>query len=251
MSILQLQGKVCLITGASKGIGFSSAKILALHGASVILVGRNKDLLESNVNAINNEINSCIAMSYPCDITSEHEVKVLFQWVFKTFKRLDVLVANAGILEDSLIGMTTKEQIERVFAVNTFGLIYCAQYACRLMSRNKFGSIINISSIIATNGNAGQTVYGGSKAAVLGITKSLAKELANQNIRVNAIAPGFIDTDMTRSIPLEKYEERLSSISMGRVGTPEDVAGVVLFLASNLSNYITGQTIGVDGGMLI
>jgi 3-oxoacyl-[acyl-carrier protein] reductase len=147
--------------------------------------------------------------------------------------------------------MVTHEQIEKTFSINTFGVLYVAQYAARLMSRNKSGSIINISSIIGTNGNEGQTVYGGSKAAVIGITQSLAKELAPNNIRVNAIAPGFIDTDMTRQLPKDKYQERMESIKMGRIGKPEDIANTALFLASDLSAYVTGQVIGVDGGMLI
>jgi 3-oxoacyl-[acyl-carrier protein] reductase len=178
-------------------------------------------------------------------------VKELFQAIFKQYKRLDVLLANAGILDDALLGMVTKSQIDRVFGANVFGLIYSAQYASRLMARGGGGSIINIASIIGTNGNAGQVVYGGSKAAVLGITKSLAKELASSQIRVNAIAPGFIDTAMTQGLPAAKYSERLESIAMQRIGTPEDVAKAALFLASDLSTYVTGQCIGVDGGMLI
>ena len=147
--------------------------------------------------------------------------------------------------------MVTHTQIENVFRVNTFGALYVTQYSVKLMMRNKSGSIINISSIIATNGSEGYTVYGGSKAALIGITKSLAKELAPNNIRVNAIAPGFINTDMTKNLPKDKYEEILKSIKMGRVGKPEDVANTALYLASDLSSYVTGQIIGVDGGMVI
>lgn len=171
--------------------------------------------------------------------------------LYKRIKRLDILVNNAGVLDDALIGMVTRDQIQQVFDVNTFGLLYCSQYAARLMARNQCGSIVNLSSIIATHGNEGQAVYGGSKAAVIGITKSLAKELAQNNIRVNAIAPGFIDTDMTRALPAEVFQARVDSIKMGRIGHPDEVANVALFLASNLSTYVTGQTIGVDGGMLI
>jgi 3-oxoacyl-[acyl-carrier protein] reductase len=147
--------------------------------------------------------------------------------------------------------MVSEQQLQRVFATNTFGFIYCAQYAARLMARGNGGSIVSVSSIIGTNGNGGQSVYGGSKAAVIGITKSLAKELAPKNIRVNAVAPGLIDTDMSRSLPREKYDERLNSIAMGRAGTAEDVANAIVFLASDLSTYITGQVLGVDGGMLV
>ena len=187
----------------------------------------------------------------PCDVSDEVRVKDLFQAVFKAHKRLDVLLANAGVLDDALIGMVNRAQIERVFGVNTFGLLYCAQYASRLMARGGGGSIVNVSSIIGTHGNVGQAVYAGSKAAVIGITKSLAKELADRTIRVNAIAPGFIDTAMTRQLSETKYAERVASIRMGRIGTPQDVARVALFFASDLSAYVTGQVVGVDGGMLI
>ena len=248
---LDLEGKVCLVTGSARGIGLASAKKLATHGATVILTGRSIADLKNNVELINSQQGREAASFHACDVTDDAQVKDLFQAVFKSHKRLDVMVANAGVLDDALIGMVTRSQIERVFSVNTFGVLFCAQYASRLMGRNRSGSIINISSIIGTNGNIGQTVYGGSKAAVLGITKSLAKELAPQGIRVNTVAPGFIDTDMTKGLPEDKYRERMASIGMGRVGTVEDIANAVLFLSSDLSSYITGQTLGVDGGMLI
>ncbi|GLQ88543.1 3-oxoacyl-ACP reductase [Dyella flagellata] len=185
------------------------------------------------------------------DVSSPESVRDAFLQLFKLTRRLDVLLSNAGVLDDALIGMVTPDQIRRVFDTNTYGVLFCAQYASRLMARGDGGSIINIASIIGVNGNLGQAVYAGSKAAVIGITKSLSKELAPANIRVNAIAPGFIDTDMARSIGPEKFAERVASIKMGRAGTPEEVAKVALFLASDLSSYVTGQTIGVDGGMLI
>jgi 3-oxoacyl-[acyl-carrier protein] reductase len=147
--------------------------------------------------------------------------------------------------------MVTTGLIRRVFSSNVDGVLYCCQYAARLMARRGGGSIINLTSIMGCNGAEGQSVYGGSKAAVIGITKSLAKELAPSNIRVNAVAPGFIDTDMARSISDEKFQERLSSIKMKRIGKPEEVASVISFLAGDDSTYVTGQVIGVDGGMLI
>lgn len=246
-----LTKKVALITGSARGIGLATAKIFAKEGAYVILSGRTQEQLELAQQKILDEIPNATLAIIQLDVTDHESIKNAFQVIFKKFKRLDILVANAGILDDALIGMVTEKQIQNVFAPNTFGIIYCAQYASRLMSRNKNGSIINLSSIIGVEGNVGQTVYAGSKAAVIGITKSLAKELAPQNIRVNAIAPGFIDTDMARSIGEEKYAERLASIKMGRIGTAEEIANVALFLASDLSSYVTGQVIGVDGGMLI
>ncbi|NAZ91671.1 SDR family NAD(P)-dependent oxidoreductase [Vibrio toranzoniae] len=244
-----LKDKVILVTGATKGIGLATAKLLAEQGAKVYLNGRNQELLDKIINELRIEGLSVNGLCF--DVEDEVQVKEAFRILFNNDKRLDVLVNNAGILDDALIGMVSKKQIEKTFSVNTFSILYTSQYASRLMSRAKSGSIINISSIIGTNGNRGQAVYGGSKAAVIGITKSLSKELAVNNIRVNAIAPGFIETDMARSIPQVVFEERIDSIAMKRIGKPEDIANAALFLASDLSNYVTGQVIGVDGGMLI
>lgn len=251
VNLTSLAGKICLITGATRGIGLAAARLFAENGAQVVLVGRNTAELAQRAAEINKAFGADRAASFTCDVSDDAAVRELFQSVFKRYKRLDVLLANAGMLEDALLGMVNRAQIERVFGANTFGMLYCAQYASRLMIRNGGGSIINIASIIGTHGNAGQSVYGSSKAAVLGITKSLAKELAPNQIRVNAIAPGFIDTAMTRGLPEAKFAERIESIAMGRIGTPEDVARTALFLASDLSTYVTGQCIGVDGGMLI
>ncbi|BAL97467.1 SDR family NAD(P)-dependent oxidoreductase [Rubrivivax gelatinosus] len=246
-----LSGKICLITGATRGIGLASARLFAENGATVALVGRNQSELERHASELDAMAGRPCASTFVCDVSDDTAVRELFQAVFRQYRRLDVLLSNAGVLDDALLGMITRGQIQRVFGTNTFGLLYCAQYASRLMARSGGGSIINVASIIGANGNAGQAVYGGSKAAVIGITKSLAKELAPNQIRVNAIAPGFIDTAMTRGLPPAKFEQRLASIAMGRIGTPDDVARTALFLASDLSAYVTGQCIGVDGGMLI
>ena len=244
------QNKVVLITGASRGIGRKTAELFASHGAVVVVNGRNPDLLAKCCRELA-EAHGAEVYPLVFDVSDPEEVKRGFRELFGITKRLDVLVNNAGVLDDALIGMVTNDQITRVFGVNTYSILYTSQYAARLMARNNSGCVINLSSIIGTNGNEGQAVYGGSKAAVIGITKSLAKELAPLNIRVNAVAPGFIDTDMTRNLPVEIYHERLSSIKMGRIGTPEDVANVILLLASDMATYVTGQVVGVDGGMLI
>jgi 3-oxoacyl-[acyl-carrier protein] reductase len=246
-----LSNKIVFITGANRGIGFATAKLFAQEGATVLLGGRDEQKLADAIDAIKSDYHEALLEPMLCDVSDERSVKSAFKKIFSAYKRLDIFIANAGVLNDAMIGMVTSAQIQEVFGVNTFGVLYCIQYASRLMARKGTGSIIIVSSIIATNGNIGQAVYGGSKAAVIGITKSLAKELAGQNIRVNAIAPGFIDTDMARSLSSEKFNERIESIKMGRIGQPEEVANVALFLASDLSSYVTGQVIGVDGGMLI
>ena len=246
-----LRDKVAFVSGAANGIGRATATLFAEHGAAVALADVDGAALQSAQADVLEHVPQARLLTLECNVRDADSVRSAFQQVFQEFRRLDVLVANAGILGDALIGMVSEQQIREVFETNVYGVLHCAQYASRLMARSRAGSIIAISSIFGTNGEAGQSVYGGSKAAVLGITKSLAKELAASNIRVNSIAPGFIDTRMARSVPPDKFEQRLQSIAMGRIGKPEEVASVALFLASDLSGYVTGQTIGVDGGMLV
>lgn len=245
-----LAGKRVLITGATRGIGLAIAERFAAEGASLYLNGRDGPRVSQLAERLSREFGvACAPLLF--DVADPEAVKAAFRELFAQTKVLDVLVNNAGILDDALIGMVTPAQIERTFACNSFSVLYCSQYAARMLQRNGGGSIINLASIIGRVGNAGQAVYGGSKAAVIGMTQSLAKELATQQIRVNAIAPGFIDTDMAHSLSEEKFQQRLDSIAMGRIGSADEVAKVALFLASELSSYVTGQVIGVDGGMLI
>lgn len=250
-SILTLDGRVSFITGSARGIGLSTARFFAKHGATVLL---NDVLSEHVLNARVDEIKEEFGVEcegFLFDVSDPDSVKKCYSSIFKTYKHLDILVNNAGIMEDRLLAMISPENIDRTFSVNVKGMIYNMQYASRLMARRESGSIVNVASIIGRVGNAGQVVYGGSKAAVIGLTLSAAKELASQNIRVNAVAPGFIDTDLVKDMPTEKLEERISSIKMNRIGSPEDVAKAIYFFASDLSKYITGQVLGVDGGMLI
>lgn len=184
-----------------------------------------------------------------CDVSDETSLSAAFKEVHAYTKKLDFVVNNAGILRDALIGMISAAQIREVMQTNLFSVIQIMQFAARLMIAHKSGSIINVASIIGRTGNEGQVVYGASKAAVIGATKSAARELASNGIRVNAVAPGVINTTMIANIPEAKLQELRGSIKMGRLGGPEEVARVICMLASNYTSYVTGQVIGVDGGM--
>jgi len=250
MISIDLSGRVALVTGSSRGIGRAVAEILAQAGATIILNGRSDtDRLSAAATEIGSRYGVDTA-AIAADVANADEVAAMVQTIFKSFGRLDVLVNNAGILKDGLIGMIRSDDLNSTIAINTIGTLNCIQSGARLMQRNG-GSIINMSSIIGVRGNAGQLVYSASKGAVIAATLAAAKELAPRGIRVNAIAPGYIDTDMIRSIPPEIHQQRLDSIAAARIGTPQDVAETALFLASDLSRYVTGQVIGVDGGMLV
>ncbi len=250
-SNFNLEGKVAFVTGSTRGMGWAEAKLLTKNGATVILNGvHSQDLLDQRIAELKKEFNVDVE-GFLFDVGDFDAAQNCYNSIYKKYKRLDILVNNAGVLEDNLVGMIKKEEIQHTFGTNTTGIIYNLQFAARLMMRNKSGSIINISSLVGRDGNEGQVVYGGSKAAVIGITLSAARELAPINIRVNAIAPGFINTDFIKPLSPEKYKARLDSIKMKRIGQPEDVANAVLFFASDLSSYITGQVLGVDGGMIM
>jgi 3-oxoacyl-[acyl-carrier protein] reductase len=244
-----LLNKICLVTGASKGIGKAISTTFANEGAVVILTGRNVTSL--NAIAANLPAYSGSHLVYKMDVNIEEDILMVFRDLQEKKMFIHCIVNNAGVMEDATLQMVKTSLIHKIYNTNVLGTILPTQHAIKALIRNRGGSIINLSSIIGTNGNLGQSIYGSSKSAIIGFTKSLSKELAPLNIRVNAIAPGFIDTDMIKGMDEKFFEKNLKSIGMRRLGKPEDVAKVALFLASDLSEYVTGQVIGVDGGMII
>lgn len=243
-----LSGKTVLITGASRGIGLAIAQTFAAQGATLVLTARNTDALNDLKNQLPSPSGHFV---YAMDVSQRDSIKAVFDDLAAKKILLDVVVNNAGIMLDSLLMMVKPEQVEKTFETNVFGVINLNQLAIKSFIRKKAGSIIHITSIVGTHGNAGQSVYSASKSAIIGLTKSLSKELAALNIRVNAIAPGYIETNLTAGYSEEIKNKTLSSIGMKRAGTANDVANTALFLASDLSAYVTGQIIGVDGGMII
>lgn len=245
-----LKNQVILITGANRGIGFEIAKTFAEQGGIVYANARKKNSLNHLIDSVKSEFKTNIIPVY-FDITDTEGMKKAFIQIKKEQKKLDCLVNNAGVMNDALIGMISNDLIENQFAVNVFAPIQLIQLASKLMKRQKSGSIINISSIVGVEGNPGQLVYSGTKGALLSITKSAAKELAKDNIRVNAIAPGVIATDLFDEVDEKTKSDFLSNIRMNRAGTPKDVADTAVYLASDLSKYVTGQTITVDGSLMM
>ena len=246
-----LQDKVAFVTGSTRGIGLAVAEIFLEHGATVILNGHSsEDLLQERVASLNERFpGKCSGLSG--DIGQSQVVRDIYRQIYNQHKRLDILVNNAGVLHDALLGMIPDQLIDDTLSVNVRGALLNLQAAARLMGRNKSGAIVNVSSIIGLRGHVGQVVYAASKAAVVGMTLSASKELAPANIRVNAVAPGYIDTDMTRQLPPAKQADLLGRIGLGRPGTPRDVAQAILFLVSPQAAYITGQVLAVDGGIAL
>lgn len=244
------EAPVILVTGASKGIGRAIALRAASAGARLVLSARNNAKLEEVARAAR-DAGSPATRCTPLDLENADQIATLFSGIASEYGRLDGLVNNAGVMHEGLLGMIPLSDINRVLAINVRAPVMMMQYASRLMARKKSGSIVNITSIMGTNGAPGLTLYSASKAALIGATRAGAKELARNNVRVNAIAPGFIDTDMTGDLPEAAHAARVAQIGLGRTGSPSEVAELAWFLLSPTSGYISGQVIGIDGQMVL
>jgi len=245
-----LNGKVMLITGASRGIGRATALLAAANHAQVIIN------YQKNAEVANRLVEEITKMGFSAsaiygDVSQEADVREIFRIVREKYGRLDILVNNAGIMRNNLLIMTRLQEFQDVMDVNCRGTFLCTQYAAKMMIRQKSGKIINLASIMGVYGAKGLIPYASSKSFVIGLTKSAAKELGPFNITVNAVAPGFIETDLTADTKTQIRDEILRNISLGRMGKPDDVAKVILFLCSDLADYVNGQIIGVDGGQIM
>lgn len=246
----RFENKIVLVTGAGRGIGASIAKRFASEGAEVIVnYSGNVEAAQKTVDEIT--ATGGQAQKYKCSVNDSESVKVMIDEIIKEFGRIDILVNNAGITKDGLMLRMTDEDFDRVIDVNLKGTFNCTKYVSKYMLKQKSGKIINISSVVGLSGNAGQVNYSASKAGIIGITKSAAKELSSRGITVNAVAPGYVDTDMTKVLSDNIRNEILKNIPLQRMGNVEDISNCVAFLASEDASYITGQVISVDGGMHI
>jgi 3-oxoacyl-[acyl-carrier protein] reductase len=248
--MFRLDGKVAIVTGGSRGIGRAISQQLAKAGAHVVVnYAGNEAAARETLESIESAGGRGELRQF--SVADEEAVTAAFKAVTDAHKRLDILVNNAGIALDQLLLRIKPEEIERTFQTNLAGTLYCAKAAVRTMMRARTGRIINLSSVVGESGNPGQAVYAASKAGILGLTKSLAREYASRGITVNAVAPGFIDTDMTSSLPEAAQKAIIEQTPLGRVGRPEEVATAVLYLASDEAGYVTGQTLRVNGGMYV
>ena len=247
---MTMKDKVALVTGGSRGIGRAICLELAARGAAVAVnyAGNEQAALET--------VEACRALgaqaqAFRADVADPAACEELLKVVKEAFGKVDILVNNAGITRDGLLMTAKAEDFDKVLDTNLKGAYFCMKAASKLMMRQRYGRIVNLSSVVGLRGNAGQTGYAASKAGILGLTKAAAKELATRGITVNAVAPGFIDTDMTAVLPENAKTAMLATIPMGRPGAPEDVARAVAFFAEESSAYVTGQVLCVDGGMAV
>jgi 3-oxoacyl-[acyl-carrier protein] reductase len=246
---MKLQDKVALVTGAARGIGREIALTFAQEGADIIICDVNLELASHTQKEIQGLGRQSLALA--CDVTNLAQVEEMTNKILDKFKKIDILVNNAGITKDGLLLRMSESDWDTVLNVNLKGTFNCTRAISKVMLKNRTGKIINIASIIGIIGNVGQANYAASKAGIIALTKTTAKELASRGICVNAIAPGFIQTEMTAKLPPEVQEKMLKEIPLGIFGQPRDVANLALFLASSDADYITGQVIVIDGGMVM
>jgi 3-oxoacyl-[acyl-carrier protein] reductase len=241
--------RVCLVTGGARGIGREIALAFAKAGSDIALCDVNPEALDAAKKEI--EALGRKAETFVVDVTNLSQVEDMINKTLDKFQKIDILINNAGITRDALIVRMSEQDFDSVIAVNLKGTFNCTKAVSKVMMKQRYGKIVSIASIIGMMGNAGQANYAASKAGIIGITKSVAKELASRNVNVNAIAPGFIETDMTAKLPENVKAQMLSLIPLNRFGKASDVAELAMFLASDSSSYITGQVIKIDGGMVM
>ncbi len=244
---MSLNGKTALVTGAAQGIGREIALALATDGADVAICDVNLEAAQKTAAEIESKGKKALALK--ANVAASGDVTAMIDEVVAKFSRIDILVNNAGITRDGLILRMKDEDWDLVLSINLKGAFLCSRAALKFMAKQRAGTIINIASIVGAMGNAGQANYVASKAGLIGLTKTIAREYANRNITANAVAPGFIETAMTQALPENVRQELAKQIPMGKLGTPEDVANAVRFLASPWASYISGQVIHVNGGM--
>ena len=247
--MFSLQDKIAIVTGASQGIGKTTAELFSKSGAHVVCIARNKEKIKNLANTISKNGHSASYNS--CDISDGDLFQNTIKSVINDYGKIDILINNAGITRDSLVLRMKNHQWDDVLNTNLKGAFYATKSVLRSMMKNKYGRIINITSIVGLQGNSGQSNYSASKAGLIGFSQSVAKEVASRGITINCIAPGWIETEMTNNLPQDIKSEIIKNIPMGKTGTTEDIAHTALFLASKESKYITGQTITVDGGRII
>ena len=248
--MFRLDGKVAVVTGGFRGLGRAMAVSLGKSGAHVVAADvLPEDVGQETLRLVTETGAKCELVRL--DVTSADAVEEAMRDIHKRLGRLDIVINNAGIARDNLLLRVSDDDIQKTFAVNVTGAINCARSSIKIMMRARTGRIINLASVVAELGNPGQTVYSASKAALIGLTKTLAREYASRGITVNAVAPGFIDTDMTKNLPADAKKFMLEQIPLGRMGQPEDVAAAVLFLCSDEASYVTGQVLRVNGGMYV